>query len=185
MHTEPIPMPIWTLDVFHFSHSLLHSSFFWVFLSSPSTNLSKDAGLRATAAEVALIVWAVKTWGETRERRGKVERDGELEGKGLHKVACFQDRQLWDALIKGAIIRAASDKQRAAFISICSTQGRIPQSLYTSPHFSCILLYCSPLMYPFTHMLSIFLASPCFLTSSLATLNTVSISYHNFSLLSH
>lgn len=65
-------------------------------------------------------------------------------------MACFQESQLWDALIKGAIIRAASDKQRAAFISICSTLGRIPTHTL---HLSSFLLHSALLLPTLLHIL--------------------------------
>lgn len=70
-HTEPIPMPIWTLDVFPFSLSLIHSLLFFLFYPlSLSPNMNKDAGLRATA-EVALICYLPY---ELSRRKEKLER---------------------------------------------------------------------------------------------------------------
>ncbi len=55
--------------VFLFFSSFIFGLLLHIYPPSLSLNLSKDTCLRAPAAEVALIVWAVKTLGK--ERKGR------------------------------------------------------------------------------------------------------------------
>lgn len=152
-HTQSPFRCLYELLTCFLSHILLFTvCFSFSSILSLSPNMSKDAGLRATA-EVALICYLPYELSRRKEKLERwEERYREMESKrvkGLYKMACFQECQLWDALIKGAIIRAASDKQRTAFISICFTLGRNPTHAL---HLSSSLLHSALLLPTLIHI---------------------------------